>query len=54
MTSSVINRKSTKDEIIGAAEEYIDITDKRITTLTEERQALVVLLVVAASAALLF
>ena len=54
MTSSVIDRKSTKDEIISTAEEYIAITDKRITTLTEERQALVVLLAVAVTAAALF
>ena len=54
MTSSVINRNSNKADIIQGAEEYIDITDKRLTTLTEERQALVVLLAVAVTAAALF
>jgi len=54
MTSSVINRKSTKDEIISTAEEYIGITDKKIKTLTEERQSLVYILIATASLALLF
>ena len=54
MTTSVINSKSNKAEIIDGALEYIDVTDKQLKDLREEKQALVVLLVVAASAALLF
>jgi hypothetical protein len=54
MTSSVINPKSNKAEIIDGALEYIDVTDRQLKTLREEKQALVVLLVVAASAAVLF
>ena len=54
MTSSVINPKSNKADIIDVALEYIDGTDKQLKTLREEKQALVILLVVAASAALLF
>ena len=54
MTSSVINPKSNKADIIDGAMEYIDITDKQLKTLREEKQALVILLVVAASVAILF
>ena len=54
MTSSVINRNSNKADIIQGAEEYIDITDKQLKDLREEKQALVILLAVAASAAILF
>jgi hypothetical protein len=54
MTSSVINPKSNKADIIDGAMEYIDITDKQLKTLREEKQALVILLVVAATAAILF
>ena len=54
MTSSVINPKSNKADIIDGAMEYIDTTDKQLKTLREEKQALVILLAVAASAALLF
>ena len=54
MTSSVITPKSNKDEITDGALEYIDVTDKQLKDLREEKQALVILLVVAASAALLF
>tara|TARA_R100000458_G_C8148223_1_gene156855 strand:+ start:157 stop:321 length:165 start_codon:yes stop_codon:yes gene_type:complete len=54
MTSSVINPKSNKADIIDGALEYIDVTDKQLKTLREEKQALVILLVVAASAAILF
>jgi hypothetical protein len=54
MTSSVINPKSNKAEIIDGALEYIDVTDKQLKDLREEKQALVILLVVAASGALLF
>ena len=54
MTSSVINPKSNKADIIDGAMEYIDVTDKQLKDLRDEKQALVILLVVAASAALLF
>ena len=54
MTSSVINPKSNKADIIDGAMEYIDTTDKQLKTLREEKQALVILLAVAASAAILF
>ena len=54
MTSSVINPKSNKAEIIDGAMEYIEITDKQLKNLREEKQALVILLATAASAALLF
>tara|TARA_R100000458_G_C8066744_1_gene107316 strand:+ start:52 stop:216 length:165 start_codon:yes stop_codon:yes gene_type:complete len=54
MTSSVINSKSTKADIIQGAEEYISITDKQLKSLKEDRQALVVLLAVTATFALLF
>ena len=54
MTSSVINPKSNKADIIDGAMEYIDVTDKQLKDLRDEKQALVILLVVAASAAILF
>ena len=54
MTSSVINRNSNKADIIQGAEEYIDITDKQLKDLREEKQVLVILLAVATTAAILF
>jgi len=54
MTSSVINPKSNKAEIIDGAMEYIDVTDKQLKDLREEKQALVILLAAATTIALLF
>ena len=54
MTSSVINPKSNKADIIDGAMEYIDITDKQLKDLREEKQVLVILLAVATTAAILF
>ena len=54
MTSSVINPKSNKADIIDGAMEYIDVTDRQLKTLREEKQALVILLAAATTIALLF
>ena len=54
MTSSVINHKSTKADIIQGAEEYISTTDSQLRELKDEKQALVILLAVTATFALLF
>ena len=54
MTSSVINEKSTKAQIIEGAEEYISTIDKQLKTLKGDRNALVVLLAVTATIATLF
>ena len=54
MTSSVINPKSNKADIIDGAMEYIDVTDKQLKTLREEKRALVILLAAATTIALLF
>ena len=54
MTTSVINPKSNKAEIIDGALEYIDVTDRQLKTLREEKQALVVLLAITATIATLF
>ena len=54
MTSSVINPKSNKAEIIDGAMEYIETTDKQLKDLREEKQALVILLLVASTLSILF
>ena len=54
MTSSVINHRSNKADIIQGAEEYISVTDKQLKDLREEKQVLVILLAVATTAAILF
>jgi len=54
MTSSVIDPRSNKADIIDGALEYIDTTDKQLKDLREEKQALVILLLVASALAILF
>ena len=54
MTSSVIDPKSNKADIIDGALEYISVTDKQLKTLKEEKQALLILLFVASVLAVLF
>ena len=54
MTSSVINTKSTKQDIIQGAEEYISTTDAKLENLRGDRNALLFLLTVTATLSLLF
>ena len=54
MTSSVINTKSTKQDIIQGAEEYFSTTDAKLENLRGDRNGLLFLLAVTATIAALF